>query len=207
MKKVIGILTLVIAVVGFSAMADAALLFVETFDTEIPGINKTDFTQWNVTDGTVDLIGSGGSGTMYDYVPGNGYYVDLDGSTRDAGLLTQKTAINYMPGYEYEVVFSLAGNNVPLAGYPSDTVNVSLALGTILNENITLLTDDPFQIYTRNFTVAAPTLGVLQFGNLGGDNVGILLDNVSISSRPVPEPISLVLFGTGLLGLFLRRKF
>ncbi|HDZ16344.1 MAG TPA: hypothetical protein ENH61_03085 [Methylophaga aminisulfidivorans] len=45
----------------------------------------------------------------------------------------------------------------------------------------------------------------LAFANLGGDNLGMILDNVSVSAVPVPA--ALFLFAPALMGMVgLRRK-
>ena len=60
-------------------------------------LNYTGFANWTVYSGTVDLIGNG----SYDFLPGDGLYVDLDGSTSDAGVLTTKQSFNFTAGSQY----------------------------------------------------------------------------------------------------------
>ena len=57
-----------------------------------------------------------------------------------------------------------------------------------------------------SFLVSVPAAQnlTLSFSNGGGDNIGILIDNVSIDA--VPEPGTLLLIGSGLTGLALRRR-
>ena len=55
---------------------------------------------WTVTDGTVDLHGAGGS---YDVLPGNGSYVDLDGSSFASGLFSNN--VNLTGGTTYLLSF------------------------------------------------------------------------------------------------------
>ncbi len=56
-------------------------------------LNYAGFANWDVLDGFVDLIGNG----FFDLLPGNGLYVDLDGSTGDAGKLISKTTFTLDP--------------------------------------------------------------------------------------------------------------
>ncbi len=69
---------------------------------------------WTVSGGTVDLIGVGGA----DLIPGNGSYVDLDGST-SSGLFSNN--VNLIGGTTYTFSFDLAGSQRGSA----ETVNVN----------------------------------------------------------------------------------
>src|SRR5688500_10780354 len=70
--------------------AAAQTLFFDDFNNEFPGLNRVPNGGWTVTSGTVDIIGNGPNGELFDARPGNGYYIDLDGSSNppNAGLLS-----------------------------------------------------------------------------------------------------------------------
>ena len=196
-----------IVVMGFSGVpAQAAVIFSDNFNSENGGIangstlNYTGFTNWTVSGGTVDLIGNG----YFDYYPGNGLYVDLDGSTNNAGIMTTKTGLSLGPG-QYELKFWLGGNHN--AGTPDDTVVVSVDVG-IVSQTYTLASGDPLKEKSLLFTIGTATTANIVFDHQGGDNIGIILDQVSLSQ--VPEPGTLILLGSGLLGLAIagsRKKF
>ena len=59
------------------------------FQHDSPRLNYNSFSQFSVTNGTVDLIGNG----FFDFYPSQGRYVDLDGSTGNAGLLGTNKAL------------------------------------------------------------------------------------------------------------------
>ncbi|MCP3869864.1 MAG: hypothetical protein GY703_17580 [Gammaproteobacteria bacterium] len=64
-------------------------LLEDTFDTENSGngqVNHTGLNHWNITDGSVDLLGNG----FIDFYPGGGLYIDLDGTTGNAATLESK---------------------------------------------------------------------------------------------------------------------
>ena len=165
------------------------VLFSDNFNSENSGVgalNYAGFANWSVTGGTVDLIGNG----YYDFYPGQGLYVDLDGSNNDAGLFS--SAFILSPGV-YELKFALGGS----ARGSVETVTVDLA--AVFNKSYTVQSNDPLGIVTETITVFSPTSGTLRFQNAGGDNVGAILDDVSLTM--VPEPGTMLLLGLGLVGL------
>ena len=85
----------------------------DNFDSESLGLNYTGFANWNVTAGSVDLIGQP---DFFDFLPGNGRYVDMDGSTNQAGRLESKASFTINPGDSYLLTFDLAGNQRNNAG-------------------------------------------------------------------------------------------
>lgn len=74
--------------------------------------NYADFINWNVEGGYVDLQGEG----FFDYLPGNGLYVDLisgmqpSGSSNGRMVLKDAEAIAIEEGKDYRLTVSLAGN-------------------------------------------------------------------------------------------------
>ncbi|MGD9368532.1 MAG: VPLPA-CTERM sorting domain-containing protein [Desulfobacteraceae bacterium] len=199
MKKTI-LLSILGIIFFFSNTANAAILFLDDFNSENGGngaLNYTGFANWDVTDGSVDLIGIG---TIYDFYPGNGLYIDLDGSTRDAGRMETKNAFILNPG-RYEFQFDLGGQTSLGAN------TVEIAIGSLYTESFTFTQDTAtFITYSRFFDVAAATTATIIFDNSGGDNQGVILDNVQLSSVPVPAAVWLL--GSGLLGTFVfRRRF
>jgi hypothetical protein len=184
------------------AKADTVLLQ-DNFNSENGGVGSLQyagFANWNVTGG-VDLIGNG----SFDFYPGNGLYVDMNGSP-GPGELTSKLTFNLLPGNTYTLQFDLAGS----ARGITDTVDVSL--GSAYSGSFTLPSSQGLTLFTESITVASPTNANLVFDSLAGANVnvGLILDNVLLTSHPsaVPEPGACVLFvSLGLTGAaFLRRK-
>jgi len=145
----------------------------DTFDSEHGGegqLNYSQFVNWDVTEGTVDLIGHG----FYDFFPDHGLYLDLDGTTNNAGRLESKTHFSLESG-EYRLEFALAGS--PMSG--PNTVTVSL--GDLYSEDFTLAVKEPFRTIARTVRVSTPTGAKLTFDHSGGDNQGLLLDEVKLT--------------------------
>ena len=194
MRKIV----FIAVVCAFMSAPASADLFSDDFNSESIGVPYNSFANWDVSNGTVDLIGVGSS---WNWFPAYGRYVDMDGSTGDAGKMTTKTSFNFSPG-TYTLSFDLAGNQRP--GYaPSDTVIVQVDMGTLFNNSYTLTTLDPFTTYTETFVVGAPTIAKLSFEGVGGDNVGMLLDNVTLV--PIPGAVVLGILGLGAVGVKLRK--
>ena len=177
----------------------AAVIFQDNFDSESLGTktNANGLTNWTVTDGSIDVIGPG----FFDFLPGNGRYLDLDGTTRNAGKITSKTAFSFHPGDVITLEFDLSGNR--RGG--NDSVTVSL--GSLFNQTFTLASSDPFTTYTQTINVTSATNAQLMFNHAGGDNLGLLLDDVSLTVQAVPEPLTILGAGTAIaFGTAFKRK-
>lgn len=172
-----------------SMMATAAPIFSDNFDDDALSLNQTVFWGgWTVSSGSVDVIGDP---SFFDLLPENGRYLDLDGSTGQSGQLSNVLSLS--AGQNYELTFDLAGSQRG----SSETVYVTF--GDTLTD-FSLNSGDVFSNYSVTFTPTSDGLYSMIFQNAGGDNVGALLDNVSVS--PVPEPSMILMMLVGLLGVF-----
>lgn len=155
-------------------VATPALLLADDFNAENGGryqLNYTDFANWQVVAGTVDLVGTA---PFDDYLPpAQRMSVDLDGTTRAAGTLRSRTQFELAPG-TYRLEFKLAGT--PRVGKKDNKVVVSV--GSLFNETIRLASFAPLTTYSREIRIRRRTNAFLEFRHLGGDDYGIMLDDV-----------------------------
>ena len=90
------------------------MLFSDDFNSENGGngeLNYASLVNWNITTGTVDLVGNG----FWDLLPGNGLYIDTEGSPSfPASTMVTKQVFNFVPGVQYTLSFDFAGNQYAL---------------------------------------------------------------------------------------------
>ena len=181
-----------------SASAQTILLE-DNFDMENSGVgvfNYFDFAHWDVVEGSVDLIGNG----FYDFFPGQGLFLDLDGTTNHAGTLVSKTAFTFNPGQVVELSFNLLGQNY----YMIQNNSLTVSLGDLFAETFSVADRG---LVTRQFSVEELTTANLIFDHAGGDQGGLLLDEVTLVVKDVPEPSSVLgLLAVGALGFRSLRQ-
>jgi hypothetical protein len=189
---------IVVATMCVTSVSFAQVVFQDNFDAENGGVGTTNyagFANWTVSDGTVDLIGNG----FFDSYPGNGLYLDLDGSSANAGILTS-TAILLSPGLHL-LKFDLG----LIGGFGSDSMTVSL--GGDYSEAFSAADaglSPTYNSITRSIQVTSAGSFSLVFDHDGGDNFGLVIDNVQLSA--IPEPASLALLSVSMLGILTRRR-
>ncbi len=183
------------AILALSGAAQADMtIFTDNFNANPLGLNATP-AGWSVSAGTVDIIGNP---SYYDFIPGSGRYIDLDGSTGNAGVLAKSFAM--VAGTQYTVSFDLAGNHRNGA-----TETVTVKFGTS-SGSYSLPQNAGWTNYSLVFTPGVAASYSLSFENSGGDNIGMLLDNVNIHAVPEPETYAMMLAGLGLMGAIARRR-
>jgi hypothetical protein len=192
MKKLLLATTLLAASFGVNAASISSLN--DNFDSissSVLNIPSSGLANWDVLNGTVDAVSTP---NVWD-ISCSGTCIDLDGSSNNAGELVSK--FGFSAG-QYKLSFDLSGNQRNAA-----------------NDDLIVT----FGNYTQSFNLASTAAWTnilislvnvnegdkLSFSHAGGDNIGILLDNVSVSAVPIPA--AAFLFAPALLGFMgLRRK-
>ncbi len=186
-------IALVGATLSSASPGQAQVIFFDNFDANNPGVNVVP-AGWTIANaGTVDLIGvCNGNPPFFDNFPGNGCYVDLDGSTSTPGLF--KKSFTLMSGIPYILQFDLASNQNNI---------VDVAFGTTTGQ-YSLVGTQPIPFTTKSLFFTPVTTGLydISFLNQGGDGNGAVLNNVKLSAVPVPAPLPLL----GPIAAFSARR-
>jgi hypothetical protein len=184
---------------AFHGQLFADVLFQDNFNTQnggVPVLVVTTLSGWSVT-GNVDLVGNG----FHDYYPGNGLYVDMEGSESNARI---QTTASFAPGF-YLLTFFL-GNNWEVWRPECTTCGLDNTLTVTLGDFTRTYAATNAGQYV-NVSFATTVAGPLTFEGGGPvDSTGGILDNVVLNA--IPEPGSMALTGGALLGFvaLLRRR-
>lgn len=176
---------------GCATGADAAVVFSDSFNSYAYMLNwAPPAATWMVASGSVDIIGQTTTQTAFNFFPGNGGYVDLDGTTQMPGAL--ETTPSFAAG-TYTLTFDLGGN---ARGDVAKTTTITLG---DWSTTLTLPSSSPYTLYTYTVTT---TGGQLEFADnaVGNKNIGNILDNVTLATT-VPEVSTWAMMALGFAGL------
>lgn len=195
------------ALLLMTGVLHADTVFSENFDEVTPGLGLTTAGAFSAINGTnVDVVGGALFGSLC-HAPESGNCVDMGGSggKNPSGNIELTTALNLAPG-TYYLSFDLIGSQ-------RDTTTMTTVNFGPYSQSFTLGPEDFISGIVSNQAVVwgGGTIQLQFVDNSPANNIGALLDNISIttSASPVPEPDSLLLLATGLIGGagVLRRKF
>jgi hypothetical protein len=172
----------------------ATVLFADDFSGEPLNaqpyvLNYTDFANWNVLAGSVDLVDCNGMTC-----------VDLDGSTLDlpGAVLETKAQFNFTAGRTYRISFAIPQG--------TDTDSFDVTIGNLFSQSFAAYTIPllPGYEFTANADLTAPirfTVGTPP------DYLGPYITNVVLSEVAAPEPSTWASLGLGLLALRVFRRY
>ena len=218
------------AIAAFAALpANAAEVFSDGFEGDPSNtLNVNPLANWTVT-GNVDVVANPNSFGITVSPAASGNVVDLDGSP-GPGEITTKDSFAFNAGDLVTLSFVLGGsqrnngNNdwftrfvfsgvtgvsngqgtglLSMFAPVNGMIGPTYSLGGIIGANA------PFSTSTYSFRATTAGSLKLAFGTTSRDNIGPMLDNVSLNIGAVPEPATwaMMIMGFGLIGGALRSR-
>ena len=177
--KALAVCGIVVAALSSPMLAFATIIFSDDFEAETPTMsvaNYTGFVHWNVIQGAVDLIVTPHPEVKCFNDVGKCVDMDGDSPSAGAGTLESKTTFVLSPGM-YEISLLVSGSQ--RSPSPVDTMTVSL--GSVFSQTVTLNFDAPYRLITMSFPVAASDSGTLRLAHEGADIRGLMLDGVTLA--------------------------
>jgi hypothetical protein len=195
------IFALVACVLCIAADASAStVVFSDNFAGDPLGLGVATLSNWTIVAGNVDVIGADGTNSSYDFYPGSGKYLDLDGTgpaSPDTNATIQ-TVASFGPGI-YNLTFDLGNNKC--GGSTVNTLDVFLGstrAGSLATTGFPALSHESF-----TFSSTGGELSFVQGGP--ADQQGSFLFNVQLATA-APEPGTFAVLGVGLAGLGMLRR-
>ena len=177
--------------------------FFDNFNATTTALGTTALTGWTVTGGNIDILGA--SPFLFNLYPGNGNFIDLDGTSSTGSSTITSGTFSLTSGVGYTLSFDLGKNG---AGSESVTVSIlnSSFGGTTIADSIAY----PAFVGKSFSWVQSTTIANAQirFASVGNDNAGYVIDNVRVAgTAPEPSSVALIgLLGVPFLGMLRRRK-
>lgn len=176
--------------------AQATVLFEDDFDDDsaVSVLNFNAFDNWNVVEGTVDYIRSGGFGISC--VGGTGGCVDVDGSTGNGGRMETSAIFHFDAETTYVLYVDVSGNQ---RGGAADFIDIGFAGFASFSTPVPVdmpWTEFPLAVWSSSAWDAR-----IFIETSSNDNVGPVIDNVRLVTLQVPEPATLALSMAALAGL------
>jgi len=195
------------AMLSLGTAASAATVFSDNFDNDLIGVPTASLINWNVTVPSVDVIGSlGTGGPSFDFYPGNGNYLDMNGSTAPGSEGRIETnALGLVLGKQYTLTFDYGANSFPgllpaLLTFGLGTDLITLAINAIpatLQQSLS---------YIFTYDGSGDYLSFADTSGTDNDQGGPVLDNVVLSAVPLPAGGLLLLGALGGFAALRRRK-